>query len=164
MLIWLKFISDPFLSLGRPVVQLYFSTSHLYHLASLLISLSLGSFLGGNYINLTTGTKKKKNQEKKNQGKKIGYKKNLFSFFSHACVLNLTFAFLTQLGIVIPLTLFVIVVHNWVLGSFICYTMPIMQVSLSMYHLIKILLNATRNKFRKKPWFWCLATDKFGTN
>ena len=62
----------------------------------------------------------------------------IFSTFSHACVLNLTFAFLTQLGIVIPLTLFVIVVHNWVLGSFICYTMPIMQVSLYMYHLIKI--------------------------
>ena len=48
---------------------------------------------------------------------------------THLCVLNLSVAFLMQLIVVVPLTLFVIVVHNWVLGSFICYTLPIIQVS-----------------------------------
>ena len=51
---------------------------------------------------------------------------------THMCVLNLSAAFLIQLIIVIPLTLFVIVVHNWVLGSFICYSLPILQVSFSV--------------------------------
>ena len=46
----------------------------------------------------------------------------------HLCVLNLTIAFFCQLFVVIPLSLFVLVVHNWVLGSFICYTLPIIQV------------------------------------
>ena len=46
----------------------------------------------------------------------------------HLCVLNLTGAFLIQLFIVVPLSLFVLVVHNWILGSFICYTLPIIQV------------------------------------
>ena len=48
---------------------------------------------------------------------------------THLCVLNLSVAFLIQLIVVVPLTLFVIVVHNWVLGSFICYSLPILQVS-----------------------------------
>ncbi len=46
----------------------------------------------------------------------------------HMCVLNLTCAFLIQLLCVIPLSVFVLVVHNWILGSFICYTLPIIQV------------------------------------
>ena len=46
----------------------------------------------------------------------------------HMCVLNLTISFFCQLFVVIPLSLFAIVVHNWVLGSFICYTLPIIQV------------------------------------
>lgn len=55
----------------------------------------------------------------------------------HLCVLNMTFAFLIQLVLVIPLSLFVLVVHNWMLGSFICYTLPILQVSVQ-FDLIKI--------------------------
>ena len=49
---------------------------------------------------------------------------------THICVLNLTVGFLLQLAIVVPLTLFVIVVHNWVLGPYICYALPILQVSI----------------------------------
>ena len=49
---------------------------------------------------------------------------------THVCVLNLTVGFLLQLAIVVPLTLFVIVVHNWVLGPYICYALPILQVSI----------------------------------
>ena len=52
----------------------------------------------------------------------------------HLCVLNLTIAFFCQLFVVIPLSLFVLVVHNWVLGSFICYTLPIIQVSQKTFY------------------------------
>ena len=56
---------------------------------------------------------------------------------THMCVLNLSAAFLLQLVIVVPLTLFVIVVHNWVLGSFICYSLPIIQVITVSYKIIQ---------------------------
>ena len=55
---------------------------------------------------------------------------------THICVLNLTVGFLLQLAIVVPLTLFVIVVHNWVLGPFVCYALPILQVSKSILKYI----------------------------
>ena len=58
---------------------------------------------------------------------------------SHACVFNLIIAFLIQLVIVIPLTLFAIVVHNWVLGTFMCYTMPIIQVRSESHRMGQIL-------------------------
>nr|ACO14936.1 Neuropeptide Y receptor type 6 [Caligus clemensi] len=44
-----------------------------------------------------------------------------------ACVLNMTLAFLMQLVLVIPLTLFVIVVDNWVMGSALCHLLPMIQ-------------------------------------
>ena len=45
------------------------------------------------------------------------------------CVLNLCAAFLLQLCVVVPLSVFVLVVQNWVLGSFVCYMLPMIQVS-----------------------------------
>nr|XP_040581509.1 putative neuropeptide Y receptor type 6 [Lepeophtheirus salmonis] len=48
-------------------------------------------------------------------------------FNTLACVLNMTVAFLIQLTFVIPLTLFVIVVDNWVMGSTLCYLLPMIQ-------------------------------------
>jgi len=45
----------------------------------------------------------------------------------HVCVLNLTVAFLMQLLMVVPLSLFAIMSQNWVLGTFICYICPIIQ-------------------------------------
>ena len=44
------------------------------------------------------------------------------------CVLNLCAAFLLQLCVVVPLSVFVLVVQNWVLGSFVCYMLPMIQV------------------------------------
>ncbi len=44
-------------------------------------------------------------------------------------MLNLSAAFLLQLTVVVPLSLFVLVVQNWVLGSAVCYLLPMMQVS-----------------------------------
>ena len=46
------------------------------------------------------------------------------------CVLNLSAAFLLQLCVVVPLSVFVLVVQNWVLGSFVCYMLPMIQVGL----------------------------------
>ena len=44
------------------------------------------------------------------------------------CVLNLSVAFLLQLSLVVPFSVFVLVVQNWVLGSFVCYMLPMIQV------------------------------------
>jgi hypothetical protein len=60
---------------------------------------------------------------------RVLYKRKMYKSDNiQACVLNLTLAFLLQLFLVIPLSLFVLVVHNWVLGSFLCYSLPIIQV------------------------------------
>ena len=48
------------------------------------------------------------------------------------CVLNLSAAFLLQLCVVVPLSVFVLVVQNWVLGSFVCYMLPMIQVGMSI--------------------------------
>ncbi len=63
-----------------------------------------------------------------------------------ACVLNMNIAFLFQLILVIPLSLFVLLVHNWVLGSFICYTLPIIQV-IKLLKLIKKVCQNIRVTF-----------------
>ena len=47
---------------------------------------------------------------------------------ARACVLNLGLACLIQIAAVIPLSFFVLVVHNWVLGPMVCYTLPMIQV------------------------------------
>ena len=44
------------------------------------------------------------------------------------CMMNMALAFLAQLIFVIPFSLFVLVVHNWLLGYFMCYALPMAQV------------------------------------
>ena len=47
---------------------------------------------------------------------------------TQACVLNANLAFLIQLIIVVPLSVFNLVVQNWILGPFLCYLLPMLQV------------------------------------
>ena len=47
---------------------------------------------------------------------------------TQACVLNANLAFLIQLIIVVPLSVFNLVVQNWILGPFLCYILPMLQV------------------------------------
>lgn len=59
----------------------------------------------------------------------VVWKRRLFrTSNTQACILNMAVAFLIQLLLVIPLSVFVLVVQNWVLGSFVCYFLPMCQV------------------------------------
>ena len=52
-------------------------------------------------------------------------------------MMNMAVAFLAQLIFVIPFSLFVLVVHNWLLGYFMCYALPMAQVKIEIQNLIK---------------------------
>ena len=54
--------------------------------------------------------------------------KNLLNDNTQMCMLNMATAFLGQLIFVIPFSLFVLVVHNWLLGYVMCYALPMAQV------------------------------------
>ena len=38
-----------------------------------------------------------------------------------------------QLLLTLPLSLFVLLVHNWLLGKFFCFALPMLQVVSSMF-------------------------------
>ena len=98
-----------------------------------------------------------------------------------ACVLNLSAAFLLQLCVVVPLSVFVLVVQNWVLGSFVCYMLPMIQVRSERNHdplrfdMIRKLLPSRKlshiqRELKSDPTNWYFAgarnhfrTRRFGT-
>lgn len=48
---------------------------------------------------------------------------------THAFFINLSICHFVQSAFVVPVTLVVIIVHNWILGQFMCYFVPMLQVS-----------------------------------
>lgn len=48
---------------------------------------------------------------------------------THAFFINLSICHFVQSAFVVPITLVIIVVHNWILGQFMCYFVPMLQVS-----------------------------------
>ena len=51
-----------------------------------------------------------------------------FARFARAALLNVCVVCLLQLLLLLPASLFVLLVHNWVLGSFLCYALTMIQV------------------------------------
>jgi hypothetical protein len=51
------------------------------------------------------------------------------SVSAHAAMVGLACVFIPQLTVVVPLSVFVLVVHNWVLGPVMCRALPMVQVS-----------------------------------
>lgn len=47
---------------------------------------------------------------------------------THAFVTNLNLCHLVQCTMVLPVTLMIIVIQNWVFGQFMCYFVPLLQV------------------------------------
>lgn len=47
---------------------------------------------------------------------------------THAFFINLSICHFVQSAFVVPVTLVVIIIHNWVLGQFMCYFVPMLQV------------------------------------
>lgn len=48
---------------------------------------------------------------------------------THAFFINLSVCHFVQSALVVPVTLVVIIIHNWILGQFMCYFVPMLQVS-----------------------------------
>lgn len=62
----------------------------------------------------------------------IGYhvmRTKLYRDVTHGFVLNLVLSHCVQCFVVVPMTLTVLLVQNWVLGQFLCYFLPMLQVS-----------------------------------
>lgn len=51
---------------------------------------------------------------------------------THAFFVNLSLCHFVQSAFVVPITLIVIIFHNWILGQFMCYFVPILQVSTTL--------------------------------
>lgn len=62
----------------------------------------------------------------------VGYhimRSKLYRDVTHALVLNLVLSHCVQCLVVVPMTLTVMLFQNWVLGRFLCYFLPMLQVS-----------------------------------
>lgn len=56
-------------------------------------------------------------------------REKLYRDATHAFVLNLVLSHCVQCLVVVPLTLMVLLVQNWIFGQFLCYFLPMLQVS-----------------------------------
>jgi len=75
-------------------------------------------------------------------------RRRLYTDPVQACVLNINIASVLQLLVVLPLTLFVLLVHNWLLGKFFCYTLPLLQ-DLPSYVIMLSLMVLTFDRQQK---------------
>lgn len=53
----------------------------------------------------------------------------LYRDVTHAFLMNLGLCHFVQCGIVMPMTLMVIIIQNWIFGQFLCFFLPLLQVS-----------------------------------
>lgn len=58
------------------------------------------------------------------------FKHKLYRDNTHAFFINLSICHLVQSAFVVPITLVTTIVHNWILGQFMCFFVPMLQVSL----------------------------------
>lgn len=56
-------------------------------------------------------------------------KHKLYRDNTHAFFINLSICHFVQSAFVVPVTLVTTIVHNWILGTFMCYFVPMLQVS-----------------------------------
>uniref|UniRef100_A0A182JDQ2 G-protein coupled receptors family 1 profile domain-containing protein n=1 Tax=Anopheles atroparvus TaxID=41427 RepID=A0A182JDQ2_ANOAO len=56
-------------------------------------------------------------------------KNKLFRDVTHAFIVNLAVCHCVQCAFVLPITLMVMLIHNWVFGQFLCFFLPLLQVS-----------------------------------
>lgn len=59
---------------------------------------------------------------------------------THAFMVNLCMCHLVQCAFVLPVTLMVILIQNWIFGQFMCYFVPLLQVSANRKKIIRYAL------------------------
>ena len=55
-------------------------------------------------------------------------------------MLSAVLAALLQLTVTLPMSLFVLLVHNWLLGRVMCYLLPMLQVSVTMMIMMTVMI------------------------
>jgi hypothetical protein len=58
------------------------------------------------------------------------FRKRLYYDETHGFIVNLSFCHIIQSVFVLPLTLMIIIVQNWIFGQFLCFFTPMLQVSI----------------------------------
>lgn len=53
----------------------------------------------------------------------------LYRDVTHSFIVNLSFCQFVQCSIVLPITLMVLLIQNWIFGQFLCFFLPLLQVS-----------------------------------
>lgn len=53
----------------------------------------------------------------------------LYNDTTHAFLINLSLCHIIQCAIVLPITLVVMLIQHWIFGRFLCFFLPMMQVS-----------------------------------
>lgn len=53
----------------------------------------------------------------------------LYQDVTHAFMMNLGLAHFVQCSLVLPITLIIIIIQNWIFGQFLCFFAPLLQVS-----------------------------------
>lgn len=74
-------------------------------------------------------------------------RKRLYRDPIQCCVLSVVIACLLQLLLTLPLSLFVLLVHNWLLGKFFCFVLPMLQ-DLPSYAIMLSLLALSIDRYK----------------
>lgn len=53
----------------------------------------------------------------------------LYKDVTHAFIVNLAFCHFVQCAVVLPVSLMVMLIQNWIFGQFLCFFLPMLQVS-----------------------------------
>jgi len=59
----------------------------------------------------------------------------LYKDVTHAFIINLALCHFVQCALVLPISLMVMLIQNWIFGQFLCFFLPMLQVSVSIYLL-----------------------------
>lgn len=56
----------------------------------------------------------------------------LYKDVTHAFIINLAFCHFVQCALVLPVSLMVMLLQNWIFGQFLCFFLPMLQVSANL--------------------------------
>ncbi|XP_058127436.1 G-protein coupled receptor moody [Anopheles ziemanni] len=79
-------------------------------------------------------------------------KYKLFRDVTHAFIVNLAVCHCVQCAFVLPITLMVMLIHNWVFGQFLCFFLPLLQdIPLHVAMLSHLLIAWDRKRWLTDP-------------
>lgn len=65
----------------------------------------------------------------------------LYKDVTHAFIINLALCHFVQCALVLPISLMVMLIQNWIFGQFLCFFLPMLQVSTPLVIIISLSLS-----------------------